>query len=347
MFEERYFPSNRLKDWLTAHAIETEVIGNSELGQPIHAIRLGEGPVKILMWSQMHGNESTTTRGLLIWLEKYLQSPSYHKELSLLIIPQLNPDGADRYTRANGKGIDLNRDALTQSQSEIKALLKLVEEFRPNYNLNLHDQRTRFTVGDTNKEAALSFLSAAADDSRKITPTRIVAMHLINHMVSSLPDDFKMHIGRYDDGFNPNCTGDYFHAKGIPTVLFEAGQLGKDYTRTDIASMIARCLSNLLEFLSKPIPVQSEDSIFKEYCEISENKTNSYDELVITEKHQFYVRYREILVNNQIETVFEFTAYDNQDSRLLNLRQILDYRKASAEEEQLIRLRLSKYLENE
>ena len=347
MFEERYFPSNRLKDWLTAHAIETEVIGNSELGQPIHAIRLGEGPVKILMWSQMHGNESTTTRGLLIWLEKYLQSPSYHKELSLLIIPQLNPDGADRYTRANGKGIDLNRDALTQSQSEIKALLKLVEEFRPHYNLNLHDQRTRFTVGDTNKEAALSFLSAAADDSRKITPTRIVAMHLINHMVSSLPDDFKMHIGRYDDGFNPNCTGDYFHAKGIPTVLFEAGQLGKDYTRTDIASMIARCLSNLLEFLSKPIPVQSEDSIFKEYCEISENKTNSYDELVITEKHQFYVRYREILVNNQIETVFEFTAYDNQDSRLLNLRQILDYRKASAEEEQLIRLRLSKYLENE
>ena len=347
MFEERYFPSNRLKDWLTAHAIETEVIGNSELGQPIHAIRLGEGPVKILMWSQMHGNESTTTRGLLIWLEKYLQSPSYHKELSLLIIPQLNPDGADRYTRANGKGIDLNRDALTQSQSEIKALLKLVEEFRPNYNLNLHDQRTRFTVGDTNKEAALSFLSAAADDSRKITPTRIVAMHLINHMVSSLPDDLKMHIGRYDDGFNPNCTGDYFHAKGIPTVLFEAGQLGKDYTRTDIASMIARCLSNLLEFLSKPIPVQSEDSIFKEYCEISENKTNSYDELVITEKHQFYVRYREILVNNQIETVFEFTAYDNQDSRLLNLRQILDYRKASAEEEQLIRLRLSQYLENE
>lgn len=347
MFEERYFPSNRLKDWLTAHAIETEVIGNSELGQPIHAIRLGEGPVKILMWSQMHGNESTTTRGLLIWLEKYLQSPSFHKELSLLIIPQLNPDGADRYTRANGKGIDLNRDALTQSQSEIKALLKLVEEFRPHYNLNLHDQRTRFTVGDTNKEAALSFLSAAADDSRKITPTRIVAMHLINHMVSSLPDDFKMHIGRYDDGFNPNCTGDYFHAKGIPTVLFEAGQLGKDYTRTDIASMIARCLSNLLEFLSKPIPVQSEGSIFKEYCEISENKTNSYDELVITEKLQFYVRYIEILVNNQIETVFEFTAYDNRDSRLLNLRQILDYRKASAEEQQLIRLRLSQYLENE
>ena len=74
---------------------------------------------------------------------------------------------------------------------------------------------------------------------------------------------------------------------------------------------------------------------------------NSYDELVITEKHQFYVRYLEVLINNQIDTVFEFTSYDKVDSRILNLRQILDYRKASAEEQQLIRLRLSQYLENE
>ena len=347
MFKERYFPSIRLKDWLTTHAIETEIIGNSELGKPIHAIRLGEGPVKILMWSQMHGNESTTTRGLLIWLEEYLQSPSYLKELSLVIIPQLNPDGADKYTRVNGKGIDLNRDALTQSQSEIKALMRLVEEFQPHYNLNLHDQRTRFTVGDTNKEAALSFLSAAADDSRRITPTRIVAMNLINQMVSSLPDDFKIHIGRYDDGFNPNCTGDYFHSKGIPTVLFEAGQLGKDYTRTNVASIIAQCLSNLLEFLSKPIPDQSDDVILNEYCKIPENKTNGYDELVITEKYQFYVRYIEVLINNQIDTVFEFTSYDKVDSSLLNFRQILDYRKASAVEQRLIQRRLSQYLENE
>ena len=347
MFKERYFPSSRLKDWLTAHTIETEIIGSSELGKPIHAIRIGEGPVRILMWSQMHGNESTTTRGLLIWLEKYLQYPTYQEELSLLIIPQLNPDGADKYTRANGKGIDLNRDALIQSQSEIKVLMRIVEEFRPPYNLNLPDQRTRFTVGDTNKEAALSFLSASADETRKITSTRIAAMRLINHMVSLLPNNFKMYIGRYDYAFNPNCTGAYFHAKGIPTVLFEAGQLGKDYTRTEVTWIIAQCLSNLLEFLSKPIPDQSDDAIFKEYCEILENKTNGYDELVITENHQFYVRYIEVLVNNQIDTVFEFNSYDKVDSSLLNLRQTLDYQKATYEEQKLIRLRLSQYLENE
>jgi hypothetical protein len=53
------------------------------------------------------------------------------------------------------------------------------------------------------------------------------------------------------------------------------------------------------------------------------------------------------LVNNQIDTVFEFTSYDEVDSRLLNLRQILDYQKATYEEQKLIRLRLRQYLENE
>ena len=84
----------------------------------------------------------------------------------------------------NANGIDLNRDAQNQTQSEIKALMQLVENFQPQYNLNLHDQRTRFTVGDTDKEAAISFLSASADESRSITSTRLVAMQLINHMVS-------------------------------------------------------------------------------------------------------------------------------------------------------------------
>jgi hypothetical protein len=41
-----------------------EVIGSSVLNQPIHSYEFGNGPIKILMWSQMHGNESTTTKAL-------------------------------------------------------------------------------------------------------------------------------------------------------------------------------------------------------------------------------------------------------------------------------------------
>ena len=40
------------------------VEGNSVLDKPIYSVRFGVGKIKILAWSQMHGNESTTTKAL-------------------------------------------------------------------------------------------------------------------------------------------------------------------------------------------------------------------------------------------------------------------------------------------
>jgi len=344
MFKDRYFPSAQIEQWLSTRSVKSEVIGRSELGKPIYAVQLGKGPVKILIWSQMHGNESTTTRALLLWLDRYLKTKHFQKTLSLLIIPQLNPDGADRYTRQNANGIDLNRDAQNQTQSEIKALMQLVENFQPQYNLNLHDQRTRYTVGDTDKEAVISFLSASADESRSIISTRLIAMQLINHMVASLSDDFKIHIGRYDDAFNSNCTGDFFHTMGIPTVLFEAGQLGTDYSRNYTVEIIAKCLANLFNYLSKPLDLKSADVIYQEYSRIPENTSNSYDELVISEKHQFYVRYLEELVDFQIDKRLEFSPCNTADLRNVHFRQLLDYRQATPQQQQRIDLRVTEYL---
>jgi len=41
-----------------------EVIGHSVLGKPIYKYIVGNGATRIFMWSQMHGNESTTTKAL-------------------------------------------------------------------------------------------------------------------------------------------------------------------------------------------------------------------------------------------------------------------------------------------
>jgi hypothetical protein len=46
---------------------QLSVIGNSVLGKPIYKYIIGTGNIKIYLWSQMHGNESTTTKGLLIY----------------------------------------------------------------------------------------------------------------------------------------------------------------------------------------------------------------------------------------------------------------------------------------
>ena len=41
-----------------------EIIGHSELGIPIYKITVGHGKIKVLIWSQMHGNEGTGTKAL-------------------------------------------------------------------------------------------------------------------------------------------------------------------------------------------------------------------------------------------------------------------------------------------
>lgn len=41
-----------------------EKIGESVEERKIYQIKIGSGPIKILAWSQMHGNESTTTKAI-------------------------------------------------------------------------------------------------------------------------------------------------------------------------------------------------------------------------------------------------------------------------------------------
>ncbi|MDO9136781.1 MAG: M14 family zinc carboxypeptidase, partial [Lutibacter sp.] len=80
---------------------EKEILGYSENNIPIYKISAGTGKIKILVWSQMHGNESTGTKALFD-LFNFLEKDN--AELSEIIktiltnctiqfIPMLNPDG--------------------------------------------------------------------------------------------------------------------------------------------------------------------------------------------------------------------------------------------------------------
>ncbi len=105
------------------------VLGNSVQKRPVFGVHLGQGPTRVLMWSQMHGNESTTTKAVLD-LVNGLQSKwgrQYLEAFEFLLIPMLNPDGALAYTRQNANQVDLNRDAQRQSQPEIRILSKAYE----------------------------------------------------------------------------------------------------------------------------------------------------------------------------------------------------------------------------
>ena len=201
------------------------------------------------MWSQMHGNESTTTKALFD-LFLFLNGDSneanqIRKDFTLLIIPILNPDGAEAYTRVNANEIDLNRDSVDLSQPESKLLRKTFEEFEPDFCYNLHDQRTIFAAGDKNYPATISFLAPSYNNEKEYNKNRLKAVNVIAEMNEELQKYIPNQVGRFDDSFNINCIGDMFQSLGVPTILFEAGHYQDDYEREETRKFIFISISKL------------------------------------------------------------------------------------------------------
>ena len=135
--------------------LRVQEIGQSVLGRPIQLVTLGRGDEKILLWSQMHGDEPSATPALLdiaSYLLEHADDPvarSILDKYTLLMIPMLNPDGAEVYERYNAQGIDINRDALRLVTPEGRILKRIRDEYEPMLGFNLHDQNRRHAVGDT------------------------------------------------------------------------------------------------------------------------------------------------------------------------------------------------------
>ncbi|MCL6266045.1 M14 family metallopeptidase [Flagellimonas myxillae] len=274
------------KNWAQNVGLDNlKVIGSSVQDRNIFGLTLGDGPTKVLMWSQMHGNESTTTKAVLD-LVNFLNSTgevanTILSHCTIAIVPILNPDGAYAYTRVNANEVDLNRDAKNRTQPESKVLRQLFEQFEPDFCFNLHDQRTMFSAGRTDKPATISFLSPSNNPERTVDETRAIAMKLIVAMNHALQKQIPGQVGRYDDGFNENCIGDTFQMLGVPTILFEAGHFQGDYEREETRKYIFHTLVTALDTISN----DGVDEISHEaYFEIPENGKCFYD-IIITNGH--------------------------------------------------------------
>jgi hypothetical protein len=283
-------------------------MGYSVEKRPIYSLKFGHGPIKVLLWSQMHGNESTTTKALFDCFNLFETNNEIPnailKACTICVIPILNPDGAERYTRLNANEIDLNRDALSLSQPESRVLRTIFDNFQPDYCFNLHGQRTIFGAGDSGVSATLSFLSPSQDALRSLTANRKAAMSVIAGINSVLQIALPEGVGRYDDGFNLNCVGDTFQNLGVPTLLFEAGHYPSDYNREVVRRFIFISIIKGLQVISKG----ADDSNYQDYYKIPENSKCFYDIIIrnarlrSSEKEltDIAIQYMEVLKANTI-----------------------------------------------
>ncbi|AUS06675.1 M14 family zinc carboxypeptidase [Pseudotamlana carrageenivorans] len=250
-----------------------KVIGRSVQDRPIYGVKTGHGKKRVLLWSQMHGNESTTTKALFDLLNTLLKDESdlnhLLKACTLYIIPILNPDGAKAYTRINANEVDLNRDAQNLTQPESQVLRVIFNDFKPHFCYNLHGQRTIFSAGKVNKSATVSFLSPAQDKNCTITPNRKVSMEVIAVMNAMLQQEIPDQVGVYDDAFNINCVGDTFQSENVPTILFEAGHFHEDYQREKTRELIYMSYLTSLDYIAKN---SVDGSAYEPYLNIPENE---------------------------------------------------------------------------
>lgn len=323
----RYITLNRIVPLIenARDIVTSDIVAHSVKGKPIFRMLAGTGKVKVLMWSQMHGNESTTTKALFDFID--FLSKGDNKAQALLerftfcLIPMLNPDGAEAYTRENANGIDLNRDFCDLSQPESNALLAVANSFQPDYCYNLHDQRTIFGAGDSGLPATVSFLAPAYNDAREINPSRARAIEVISAMNTQLQMYIPGQVGRFDDSYNINCAGDTFQARNIPTILFEAGHYPFDYEREMSRKYIFIAILSGLKYISENVIVGSE---IQKYLNISQNKTNFYDFVyknvsinydsnkIIT---NFAAQYIEVLRDDKIIFEAKFTETGDLDGK--------------------------------
>ncbi len=295
--------------------LPTEIIGHSVLGKPIYKYTIGTGTTKVFMWSQMHGNESTTTKALFDVLNVIHSNNEIGarllKEFTFCILPMVNPDGAELYTRENANKVDLNRDAVDVSQPESQLLRKVFDDFKPHFCFNLHDQRTIFGAGDAGNVATVSFLAPSFNENRDSNAIRSKAMNVIVAMNDELQKHIPNQVGRFDDGFNINCIGDMFTFLNVPTILFEAGHFQEDYYREYTRKMIFIALISGLKHIYENDVVDIKNAL---YLQIPQNKVVFYDFIYKNVKinydgkekiTNFAAQYKEELIDGKIQ----FNAY--------------------------------------
>lgn len=260
---------------------EVNSIGSSFEGRKIHLIKIGTGKTKILLWSQMHGDESTSTRAIFDLINFLTMSDENNQtrkdildSVTLYIIPMLNPDGAEIFSRRNAQLIDINRDALALQSPEAKILYKIKNEIKPDFAFNLHDQSSGYSAGMNYKSSTISLLAPPFNHQLKINEARSSAMKLIVSIYNGLSELIPGHIARYDDEFEPRAFGDNFTNDGVSTILIEAGGWTNDPDREFVRKIYFAAL--LKSFLSiSDLSYQKEK--LEDYHNIPDNKEILYD----------------------------------------------------------------------
>lgn len=269
--------------------IEMMNAGTSFEGRPIYLLHVGTGKTGVLLWSQMHGDESTATMAIAdilncVVMKKHdRQMQQIMGSLTLHFVPMLNPDGAARCRRRTAQGIDMNRDAAALVTPEARLLKKLQEKPRPAFGFNLHDQELS-TVGLSKELSAFGVLAPAFDEKKSDNEVRTRAKHLASTFVGAISRFVDGKIARYDDTYEPRAFGDNMQRWGTSTLLVESGHARDDPQKDFIRKL------NFVGILSTLYAVAAG--------EVLQSDIAAYESLPFNSKKAYDIIIRNIMIDH-------------------------------------------------
>ena len=281
----RFFKHSDILPLIEKHAgrgiIRNEILGTSAQGRSIHHLTCGDGKTTVLLWSQMHGDESTATMALFDLFNFFSAEDEYDSlrdfllsNLELHFIPMLNPDGAEVWQRRNALDIDVNRDARLQATPEGRILAKIGQELKPEFGFNLHDQSVYYTAGPTRRPATISFLAPAYNYEKDMNDVRAKATRLIVNLNRALQRRIPGKVAKYNDAYDPRCFGDSFQGWGTSTILIESGGYPQDVEKQHIRKVNFYALLTAFESIATG---RYENEDLSAYDTIPQNSRNLYD----------------------------------------------------------------------
>lgn len=141
---------------ISAGQVIREQLGTSVEGQTIEAHWMGSGPERVLFFGAFHGDEPESAQLMKSFLKHLAAHPEYLKGKTVVIVPEVNPDGLKKDQRANARGVDINRNFPTKnwnnkgkgtstwggsqpaSEPETKVVVELIERFQPARIISVH-----------------------------------------------------------------------------------------------------------------------------------------------------------------------------------------------------------------
>jgi protein MpaA len=178
----------------------------------------GEGPDVVMLMAGIHGNEAAGVPILERLGKELMKRPELLVGRTVVLLPEVNPDGVKASKRTNTNGVDLNRnfpadnfDAKQRhgheplSQPESRMVLEQIERYKPSRIVSFHQP---LECVDYDGEGAQAIAEAMGEHT-------------------DLP------VKRL--GGRPGSLGSYFGIdKGIPCITFELPRHAKDMSDKEL-----------------------------------------------------------------------------------------------------------------